>query len=224
MILSNTRILEALDKRWLVITPEPAPRGLVAGVPCPYQASAVDLRLGPEISSFKKEELAMAIDLSQGNFASVFGAHSETLTISYAQPYHLRPGTFIHGKTLEQVELPILKNGPCFAARIEGRSSYARCGMLVHFTAPTIHAGYANRITLEIINLGPHTILLHPGDRICQLIIERVDGVPFRNDSQFQGQPTVREEDGVGTRARISSKRKAARAISRQKPGRPGRA
>ena len=199
MILSNTRILEALDKGWLIITPEPAPRGLFAGVPCPYQASAVDLMLGPEISTFKKENLAAAIDLSQGNFASIFGAHSEQLTISHDQPYHLRPGTFIHGKTIEHVEFPILKHGPCFAARIEGRSSYARCGVLVHFTAPTIHAGYANRITLEIINLGPRTILLHPGERICQLIIERVDGIPFRNDSQFQGQTTAGESRGTGS-------------------------
>lgn len=98
---------------------------------------------------------------------------------------------FVLGRTLERVELPIRSRGTCLAARIEGRSSYARCGMLVHFTAPTIHAGFAGTITLEIVNLGPLPIMLTPGAPICQLIIEQVDGVPFRNDSQFQDQSTA---------------------------------
>jgi dCTP deaminase len=60
--------------------------------------------------------------------------------------------------------------------------------MLVHFTAPTIHAGYEGTITLEIINLGRYSISLHPGMPIGQLIIEEVKGLPTRNDSRFQGQ------------------------------------
>ena len=89
------------------------------------------------------------------------------------------------------MELPILEGEHySLAARIEGRSSYARAGMMVHFTAPTIHAGYKGTITLEIINLGAANILLKPGAPICQLIIEEVKGHPFRNDSQFQGQKT----------------------------------
>jgi dCTP deaminase len=63
--------------------------------------------------------------------------------------------------------------------------------LLVHFTAPTIHAGFAGNITLELINLGAIPILLYPEAPICQLIIEEVQGVPFRNDSQFQGQSTA---------------------------------
>ncbi len=74
------------------------------------------------------------------------------------------------------------------AARVEGRSSFARCGLLVHFTAPTIHAGFNGRITLELINLGSIPILLYPEAYICQLIIEQVVGTPLKNDSQFQGQ------------------------------------
>jgi dCTP deaminase len=51
-----------------------------------------------------------------------------------------------------------------------------------------VHAGFKGTITLELINLGPLPILLYPQMPICQLIIELVDGTPFRNDSQFQGQ------------------------------------
>ena len=74
------------------------------------------------------------------------------------------------------------------AARVEGKSSYARCGVLVHFTAPTIHAGFAGTITLELANLGPLPVMLYPNAPICQLVVEEVLGTPFRNDSQFQHQ------------------------------------
>lgn len=188
MILSNTRILEALDDRLLVIEPEPAPRHVSdEDVKCPYQTSAVDLRLGSEIAYFR-DGLAINIDLRRGDFFSLFAPYSERRTITADQPYSLHPNKFVLARTLECIDLPILPDGPCLAARIEGKSSYARCGMLVHFTAPTIHAGFRGTIALEIINLGLIPILLFPGAPICQLIIEEVDGRPFRNDSQFHDQ------------------------------------
>jgi len=74
------------------------------------------------------------------------------------------------------------------AARIEGRSSLARFGLIVHCTAPTIHAEFSGNITLEITNLGSYPIMLRPGMRICQLIVETVEGVPVEAKSQFHGQ------------------------------------
>jgi dCTP deaminase len=76
------------------------------------------------------------------------------------------------------------------AARVEGKSSLARCGLLVHFTAPTIHAGFEGTITLEMINLGAYPILLYPGMEISQLIVEQVVGTPRAAASQFQSQST----------------------------------
>jgi dCTP deaminase len=98
------------------------------------------------------------------------------------------PGKLVLANTLERVELPILPGRPSLAARVEGRSSFARCGLLIHFTAPTIHAGFKGRITLELINLGSIPILLYPQSYVCQLIIEEVVGLPLENESQFQGQ------------------------------------
>lgn len=193
MILSNDSIQEALDKRWLIIKPEPEPRRKSPQCPeCPYQTSAVDLRLGSEIAYFR-EGLAINIDLRRGKFAELFGPNSEKRIITDNQPYSLGPQKLVLAKTLERIELPLPVDGntPCLAARIEGRSSYARCGLLVHFTAPTIHAGFAGTITLELINLGPIPILLYPNAPICQLIVEQVHGRPFRNDSQFHGQCTA---------------------------------
>ena len=193
MILSNVSIQEAIDKGWLIIRPEPTPRMKTPERPdCPYQTSAVDLRLGSEIAYFK-EGLAINIDLRRGTFADLFGPNSENRTIGTEQPYSLAPGKLVLAKTLESVELPEIQDAdvPCLAARVEGRSSYSRCGLLVHFTAPTIHAGFKGNITLELFNLGSIPILLFPEAPICQLIVEQVHGRPFRNDSQFQGQAKV---------------------------------
>lgn len=188
MILSNVEIQLALDEGRLVLEPQPLPRKPGAdGVGCPYQTSAVDLRLGDEIS-YLKDGLPLDINLGRGGFANLFGPNSVRQKLTPEQPFVLRPGRLVLGKTLERVEFPIGADGVCLAARVEGKSSYARCGLLVHFTAPTIHAGFNGTITLELINLGPLSISLYPGTPICQLIVESVKGVPFRNDSQFQSQ------------------------------------
>jgi dCTP deaminase len=189
MILSNVSIHEALDKGWLKIDPEPKPRTRDQGGPkCPYQTSAVDLRLGEEIA-FLKEGIPAQIDLRKGDFNALFAPNSATRTLTDDQPFVLKPNKLVLGKTFERVSLPLQPDGtPSLAARVEGKSSYARCGLLVHFTAPTIHAGFEGTITLELINLGPLDIALYPKMPICQLIIEQVHGVPFSNVSQFQGQ------------------------------------
>jgi dCTP deaminase len=189
MILSNVSIHEALDKGWLKIDPQPEPRFKVDGGPkCPFQTSAVDLRLGPEIAYFK-EGIPAQIDLRKGDFNAMFGPLSETRQLTEDQPFVLRPRKLVLGKTLERVSFPLQPAGTvCLAARVEGKSSYARCGLLVHFSAPTIHAEFDGTITLELINLGPLDIALYPNMPICQLIIEQVHGTPFSNVSQFQGQ------------------------------------
>jgi dCTP deaminase len=91
------------------------------------------------------------------------------------------------------VQLPISgEPDRSLAARIEGKSSRARLGLLVHFTAPTVHPGFSGTLTLEMINLGPVDIQLFPGMPIAQLIVEEVKGRPdFNNPSQFQGQSTA---------------------------------
>jgi len=190
VILSNVEIHRALDDKRLIIDPEPAPRFPASGVDCPYNTTSVDLRLGGELL-IPKEERPFNIDLGVAPFSGLLSPDNyETRPLRHGDKYTLERGRFVLGKTLELVELPIREDGSCLAARIEGRSSYARCGLLVHFTAPTIHAGFKGTITLEITNLGSAGIALGAGVPICQLIIEEVKGVPFVNVSQFHGQTT----------------------------------
>ena len=86
----------------------------------------MDLRLGTEVSWFKKK-IPASVDLRSGSFADLFGPYSESITITEDQPYTLRAGKLVLAKTLERVELPIISNGTSLAARVEGKSSYARC-------------------------------------------------------------------------------------------------
>ncbi len=151
----------------------------------PYNTSSVDLRLCDEIS-VPKSGLSLNFDLGGGNLPQTLAAVCETRTIP-DDGWLLKPQHFVLGRTIEAVSLPLASK---LAARIEGRSSFARTGLLIHFTAPTIHANFTGTITLEMINLGPLAIRLIPGARVCQLIIETVEGDILPADSQFHGQST----------------------------------
>jgi dCTP deaminase len=190
MILSNDGIQSAIDAGDLAISPEPGPRRPTADQrSCPYDTCSVNLRLGPHIS-VPREGKPITLDLRKGGVAAFLPELYETRTIDASGGYALHQNRFILGRTLERVHLPIREGRPCYAARIEGRSSFARIGLLVHFTAPTIHAGFEGTITLEMINLAGYPISLFPGMEICQLIVEGVGSMPFTNPSEFQSQST----------------------------------
>ncbi|MBA7484313.1 dCTP deaminase [subsurface metagenome] len=190
MILSNREIHKALDDGRLIIDPEPKPR--IKGLRdkyCPYDSHTVDLKLGNEI---KIPELESAtIDFTApGKIANLIARNSKQHILEEDRPFALEPGKFILAQTLEAITLPIDKGPPYLAARIEGKSSRARCGLLIHFTAPTVHPGWSGPLTLEIINLGQAKLNLHLGMPIAQLIIEQVVGEIESNPSQFQNQST----------------------------------
>lgn len=187
MILSNLEIQKALDEGRLVIEPEPSPRKSEHGIYCPYDTTAVDLKLHNEITV--PEGGTFVYDLMEpGSLSELISRHSKKYTLTNRQPYHLRQNEFILGRTLETIELPTDKGLPYLAARIEGKSSRSRCGILVHFTAPTVHASWKGPLTLEMINLGPTTFVLRPEMPIAQLIIEVVQGKIMPKPSQFQNQ------------------------------------
>ncbi|MBN1362019.1 MAG: dCTP deaminase [Sedimentisphaerales bacterium] len=189
MILSNVEIQRALDEGRLVIEPEPLPRRPEAGRYCPYDTHAVDLRLFREI--MVPQPGPYHYDVTEpGTLSEIIAGHSQRYTLTDDEPYPLRPHQFLLGRTLERIELPIDKGTPHLAARIEGKSSRARCGLLVHFTAPTVHPGWAGPLTLEMINLGAMTIILRPAMHIAQLVVEEVRGEILPNPSAFHEQST----------------------------------
>lgn len=190
MILSNVSIREALDDGRLRLDPPPEESA--------FATSALDLRLGPVIST-PRDAPQVVVDFErEGRVGSTLTALSDHHEMD-AAGYILEPGPdhLILGQTLEYVWLPRAgalderaAGKPALAARVEGKSSRARFGLLVHFTAPTIHAGWRGRITLEMMCLGKYPLRLYPGMPICQLIIEEVHGLPTESESEFQGQRT----------------------------------
>jgi len=192
LILSNVEMQKAMEEGRLVITPRPEPLRPVEGLKCPYDTHSVNLKLGHELSVPMSGPFTF--DLAKGGDLSEFlSRNSEKMTIPNAG-YALEAGKFVLGMTLEFISLPIdhpvnQETFTCLAARIEGRSSIARCGVLVHFTAPTVHPDFEGTLTLEIINLGPADFMLRPEMPIAQLIVEEVKGIPFvRGDRTFSGQ------------------------------------
>ncbi len=191
MILSNVAIQRALDDGDLVLDPEPHPRRPTApDATCPYDTTTVNLRLSPRLQIAPSEPPPMTFDLRRPGIGKLLNHHYRALAIDPLGGYSLQPRAFVLGQTIERVHLPIREGRPVLAARVEGRSSFARCGLIVHFTAPTIHAGFDGTITLEMINLGPCPIALYPDMEIVQLVVEQVLGTPFHKPSQFQGQAT----------------------------------
>lgn len=184
MILSNQAILEAMADGAFSIEP------LAGKDPsnAPFNTSAVDLRLGNEVFVPTKNH-PVTIDLRDGGIIGFLHENSNRFSITERQPYTLVPNEFVLATTLERVFFsPRNQDQQCYSARVEGKSSLARCGILVHFTAPTINTGFEGNITLEMINMGVYKFQLYPGMFICQLIIEEVKGSPIAAPNQFSGQ------------------------------------
>lgn len=113
----------------------------------------------------------------------------ENITID-ENGYELLPGEFILASTQEKVIVP-----STLVARVEGKSSWARLGILVHVSAGYIDPGFRGNVTLEITNLhSTKSAILHPGDRIAQIAFEDLDrpaSTPYGTDglgSHYQGQ------------------------------------
>jgi dCTP deaminase len=184
MILSNRDILAAIAAGDITVDPLPHfdPRER------PFNTTAVDLRLAPKITVPRILPAAQRLDRSYD--ADFVTRNSDEYSASATQPFDLKPNQFILANTIEWVSLPMRPGRPVYAARVEGKSSRARLGMLVHLSAPTVHSGFEGPLTLEVVNLGPNSIQLVPDVYICQLIFECVSGTPEKAPNQFSGQTT----------------------------------
>lgn len=193
MILSNREILAALEDGRLVIEPSPLGGTDAAALERVFDRTSINLRLG-DVLRVPVEQPGIIWDPMSGSTIEALARMYDRVELR-ENGYVLPPRQFLLGMTAERVALPLAGDLPadvaargCLAGRVEGKSSLARLGLLVHFTAPTIHAGFEGTIALEMMNLGPAPILLRPGMFICQLILEPVMGEPFGSGGQFFGQ------------------------------------
>jgi dCTP deaminase len=127
-------------------------------------AASIDLTLGDEIRVMLPE--AAPIELS-GEVD--YREHTRALKLS--SPYVLEPGCTIHGITRERITLP-----PNLCGLLEGRSRFARLGLMIHVTSAFVQPGVSNRQVLEMSNVSKRSLRIHPGVRLCQLVLLRTEG------------------------------------------------
>jgi dCTP deaminase len=128
------------------------------------QPASVDLRLGTSFRVFHNHRIS-AIDL-----ADPPKNLTELVEIGDADSFVIHPGEFVLGSTQEHVQLP-----NDIVARIEGKSSLGRLGLIVHATAGFVDPGFKGTLTLEITNLTRVPIILWPGKPIAQLSFMALD-------------------------------------------------
>jgi len=135
--------------------------------------ASVDLTLSDEWYFFKDEYSRKIVDLKATGFAECFEMkRSESIT--------LKPGELCLGKTLERVKLPNNVMG-----KLEGRSRYARMGVIIHTTSALVQPGSDNHQVLEIVNLAPFPIKIHSGMRLSQVVFELLQTPTDRPYAKF---------------------------------------
>lgn len=157
--------------------------GLEPYEPAMLQPSSIDVRLDRFFRLFDNHKYPM-IDPSVDQ-----PDLTRLVEVENGEPFVLHPGEFVLGSTYEQVTLP-----DDVAARLEGKSSLGRLGLLTHSTAGFIDPGFSGHVTLELSNVATLPILLWPGMKIGQLCFFRLTSAaeqPYGSaayGSRYQGQ------------------------------------
>ncbi len=187
MILSDGTIRELLASGRLVCGPIE---------PDQIQPASVDVRLGSRFLVFRNHTLSsidpfeMPTDLM------------EPVDVADGAPFVLHPGEFVLGATIERVGMP-----DDLVARVEGKSSLGRVGLLIHATAGFVDPGFSGQITLELSNVSPLPVKLWPGMRIGQLSFHRLDAPSERPYGHPElGSKYIDQEGPVGSRYSANSK------------------
>ena len=147
------------------------------------QPSSVDVRLDKFFRLFDNHKYRV-IDPAQDQ-----ADLTRLVEVEPSEGFVLHPGEFVLGSTLETVSLP-----DDLAARVEGKSSLGRLGLLTHATAGFVDPGFSGHVTLELANVATLPIKLYPGMKIGQLCFFRLSSPaehPYgsaKYGSRYQGQ------------------------------------
>ncbi len=174
MILSDRTIREELAAGRIEIDP--------LDESC-IQPSSVDLHIDGLFRVFRNHTMTH-IDVKQD-----LSELTELVEIGDDEAFILHPGEFVLGSTSERVKLP-----NDLVARLEGKSSLGRLGLLIHSTAGFVDAGWDGQLTLELSNVANLPITLYPGMKIGQISFLRMSTEadnPYGSSavgSKYQGQ------------------------------------
>jgi dCTP deaminase len=180
VILSDRDLKERLDRGDIRMIP---PLDLETQI----QPASIDLRLGYEFQTFNYTRQALIDPASPETFEQLTSA----VRLVAGERFIVHPGEFVLATTLERVYVP-----DDLVARLEGRSSIGRLGIVIHSTAGYIDPGFQGAITLEISNLGRIAVALYPSMRICQISFEALSspvrlGYGTKRTAKYQGQEST---------------------------------
>ena len=139
--------------------------------------TSIDLTLGNKFRVFKKVRKIFHVEENL-KYEEV----TKVVNVKNGDYLLLMPGELVHGITKERIKLP-----EDLAGWIEGRSRFARIGLMIHVTAGLVQPCCNNKQVLEISNMSPMPIALYPGTRICQIILERIEGTA-KYEGKFKDQ------------------------------------
>ena len=177
MVLSDRTIRAEIEAGRILI--DPFDSALI-------QPSSIDVRVDNRFRVFHNARYPF-IDVRQP-----MEGLTELVTIDGDGPFILHPGEFVLGQTLERVTLP-----DDLVARLEGKSSLGRLGLLIHSTAGFVDSGFSGNLTLELSNVANLPITIYHGMPIGQISFMRMDGPvehPYGsrgNKYQGQAEPTA---------------------------------
>jgi len=177
MILSDRDIKKYIQERKILIFPEPDFSEQLG--PC-----SLDLRLGNSFKTFKPTQYPYLDLKRKSNFEEVM----EEVTIEEGAPFIIQPKEFVIAVTKEEIILP-----DDIMARLDGRSSLGRLGLVVHSTAARFDPGWKGKAVMELGNLGSMPIILYEGMRICAMTFETLSSpaeFPYtkHRDHKYAGQ------------------------------------
>ncbi len=154
-VLTRDAILAEIEAGRLIVDPYS---------PDQVGPASIDLTLGDEIRVIQagREPIPIVADVDYRDFTS----HRRLDT-----PFVLDPGVTIHGITRERLTL-----APDLCGFLEGRSRYARLGLMIHVTSAFVQPGVSNRQVLEISNVSGRALEIHAGTRLCQIVLFRTEG------------------------------------------------
>ena len=174
MLLSDKDIRAAIDSGRVALDPYD---------PAMVQPSSVDVRIDRYFRVFENHRYPhIDPSIEQAELTRLVEPDGD-------EPFILHPGEFVLGSTHEVVSLP-----DDIAARVEGKSSLGRLGLLTHATAGFVDPGFSGHVTLELANVATLPIKLYPGMKIGQLCFFRLSSPaqhPYgsaKYGSRYQGQ------------------------------------